>query len=218
MNATAATIQINPPTTMMPMLRRFRPLIAESHSSRRSERSAGVSGTDAVSHDTASVISGSSFGENTDPQSSAIVPKTSGILYVASTFIAMNTGPRIGPSNTIAAMTMPTHFQEPFHSDPSVHPIERRRLPTSMTFTRHALATLAMLGLAVAGCSDGGDKPISEQTCAELADTFRELKAVDATITPESDPEILRQNSVDATALNDRVDELGGCPNEPALQ
>jgi hypothetical protein len=99
----------------------------------------------------------------------------------------------------------------------------------------HDTRRLIVLGLAIVACCaavgvvvvlkgvTAPGTPISQQNCHQLAATERHLAAEDRRINDghvlsASEIEQDRQNSADATALNDRVDALGGCPNEPSLQ
>ena len=60
------------------------------------------------------------------------------------------------------------------------------------------------------------EKPISQQSCSELAKTFNGIAEVQSQ--PDSSFEDKQQSMTDADELNKRVDELGGCPGEPSLQ
>lgn len=59
------------------------------------------------------------------------------------------------------------------------------------------------------------DKPIGEQTCSELADTFRNIQA---DLAPSRSFETQIEATKDAGELVDRIAELGGCASEPTLQ
>lgn len=80
------------------------------------------------------------------------------------------------------------------------------------------LVVLAVIGLAIGGVialTGGGDKPISEQSCSELVATLHRIQDDEA---PGADVDTQSQAAKDAVELNTRVDNLGGCPDEPGLQ
>lgn len=79
---------------------------------------------------------------------------------------------------------------------------------------RRGAVLLLTIGLTLVGCG-GGDKPISDQSCHELAAT---LKDIQKRLAPDKDFNTQSQATKDAGQLNDPVDALGGCPDEPSLQ
>jgi hypothetical protein len=58
--------------------------------------------------------------------------------------------------------------------------------------------------------------PISRQSCAQLAETYRQIQAVQGD--PSTPKDEMRRSMNDAERMNRRIDALGGCPSEPSLQ
>jgi hypothetical protein len=81
-----------------------------------------------------------------------------------------------------------------------------------------AVVTVLMVAGAITAAvivASNRDRPISEQSCAELADTLADIQD---RLAPGEDFDTQREATKDASELNDRVDELGGCASEPSLQ
>lgn len=75
---------------------------------------------------------------------------------------------------------------------------------------------LVLVGvLAVTACS-GGDKPITEQSCDELATTYDSV--VEVLRNSDAPFEETQEASEAAGDIENRQAELGGCPGEPSLQ
>jgi outer membrane murein-binding lipoprotein Lpp len=78
-------------------------------------------------------------------------------------------------------------------------------------FKRLVVIAAAVVSVSVlAGC----DKPISQQSCGELASTLEDIQDR----LNSDDFDTTSEATKDADELNERVDELGGCPDEPSLQ
>lgn len=71
------------------------------------------------------------------------------------------------------------------------------------------------MAFVAAACGGGGSTPISEQSCRELVGTLHQIQADEA---PDASFDTQAAAAKQADELNNRVDALGGCPNEPALQ
>lgn len=80
---------------------------------------------------------------------------------------------------------------------------------------RLGAALLATMVLGACGGDAGGSTPISEQDCRQLANTLADIQE---RLAPDQDFDTQAQAGKDAGELNDRVDALGGCPDEPDLQ
>lgn len=79
------------------------------------------------------------------------------------------------------------------------------------------IAVAAVIIVVVALVAGGGDdtKPIGEQSCSELVATLRDIQHDEA---PSESTSTQADATKRAGELNTRVDALGGCPSEPALQ
>jgi hypothetical protein len=75
--------------------------------------------------------------------------------------------------------------------------------------------TALLLVLVLMACSSGGSPPIGEQNCQQLAHTF---SSIQHSLRPDASFSEQSRATRDAGDLNRRVDELGGCPDEPSLQ
>lgn len=93
---------------------------------------------------------------------------------------------------------------------------------TTQRFSWRRVGVLLAVGVvaaliigAIVIATDDSSTPIREQSCSELVDTLHQIQRDEAA---DADFDTQAQASRDGVALNERVDALGGCPDEPALQ
>lgn len=78
-----------------------------------------------------------------------------------------------------------------------------------------AVLVVLAVGIGLYAGLRSDDTPISGLSCSELAATERRIQD---DLAPDADFDTSSQAAKDAQELNDRVDALGGCPDEPDLQ
>lgn len=91
---------------------------------------------------------------------------------------------------------------------------ERRRRRTWVIGGLVALLAVAW-GLKLVGALPERDKPIYRQNCAQLAATYAQTSAVIGSRTAALADQ--RRAIRDAEAIDRRISQLGGCPQEPSL-